>query len=233
MRSPQHGKTLLRGGAAAAVVGVCVAGALVLWLAPHSKHGAPDRASNVSDAQVKPSAAPPIAPAPTPGLKSATTKPVPAPLPVPHTDERRARLMKFFADALREGIDESVQVGSKINMEDPKGLEARMRTEPRDEVWASYTERELQDYLARQSFENIYDPADVECRTSLCRIMVVTDRQAYQSAITTTPSADWQVAIANLQHESIWGNFSETSDMMAINYKYPSHLEFVTFLRRR
>lgn len=153
----------------------------------------------------------------------------PSTLPQSRAGEQLTPMPDFFTDVPGNVERDSAPLGAADGARTFHALQARMAAESRDEIWASYAERELQDYLARQPFGSAFGSTDVECRQTMCRIMAVAD----QAVLAASPDADWaKMMSSDLQHESVWRSFSESVDTVVVNHRFPDQVGFVTLLVR-
>lgn len=107
-------------------------------------------------------------------------------------------------------------------------LRDKMKSEARDEAWASSMERELGDYLARRPVPNALGSTSVECRATVCRILSVVDDQVFAAV----PMTDLQAAMASLPDESLGREVVSTGLVMAGDSKQPGQMIEAAFLRR-
>lgn len=107
-------------------------------------------------------------------------------------------------------------------------LRDKMKSEARDEAWASSMERELGDYLARRPVPNALGSTSVECRATVCRILSVVDDQVFAAV----PMTDLQAAMASLPDESLGREVVSTGLVIAGDSKQPGQMIEAAFLRR-
>ena len=107
-------------------------------------------------------------------------------------------------------------------------LADKMKTEARDDAWASNMENELRDYLARRPVPDALGSTSVDCRTTVCRILSVVSDEVLAAA----PMTDLQAALAALRDESLGRELVVPSFAMMVDPKQPGRLIEVAFLRR-
>lgn len=104
----------------------------------------------------------------------------------------------------------------------------KMKSEARDDAWASNMENELSDYLARRPVPNALGSTSVECRTTVCRIWSVVD----DGVLAAVPMTDLQAAVSNLPDESLGREVVVTTVAMMTDSKQPGQMIEAAFLRR-
>ncbi|HEY7642388.1 MAG TPA: hypothetical protein VH814_21825 [Steroidobacteraceae bacterium] len=107
-------------------------------------------------------------------------------------------------------------------------LRDKMKSEARDEAWASGMERDLGDYLARRPVPNALGSTSVECRATVCRILSVVDDQVFAAV----PMSDLQAAVAGLPDDSLGGDVVSAGLVMTGDPKHPGQMIEAAFLRR-
>lgn len=104
----------------------------------------------------------------------------------------------------------------------------KMRTEARDDAWASNMENELRDYLARRPVPNGLGSVSVECRTTVCRVLsVVSDEIVW-----AVPMTDLQAAMGHLPDESLGRELVVLNIAVIADSKHPGQMIEAAFLRR-
>jgi hypothetical protein len=107
-------------------------------------------------------------------------------------------------------------------------LRDKMKSEARDDAWASSMERELGDYLARRPVPNALGSTSVECRATLCRIVSVVSDQVFAAV----PMTDLQAALGSLPDESLGREVVVTGVAVIADSKHPGQMIEAAFLRR-
>lgn len=107
-------------------------------------------------------------------------------------------------------------------------LRDKMKSEARDDAWASSMERELGDYLARRPVPNALGSTSVECRATVCRIVSVVSDQV----LAAVPMTDLQAALWSLPDESLGHEVVVTGVAMTADSKHPGQGIEAAFLRR-
>lgn len=175
---------------------------------PPVEAGAPEAAIAFADAapavlKITPDAAEPasqmqpatvdvaLANSPPPTAKPSTSAPGPG---ASEAEELKA----FFMEMLGDGSGRIVDLSSEVRLNDIYGLQARVEQEPRDDVWASAQESELERHYDRQPFGRAYGSLlNVKCASSVCRVELVVDRKILDAVGDPTglfPSNYWNVA---------------------------------------
>ena len=107
-------------------------------------------------------------------------------------------------------------------------LHERMKSEARDEAWASSVEREVGDFLARQPAPNALGSTSVECRKSVCRVLSIVDDHVLAAA----PMTDLQEAISRLPDEALGREVVSKGVMVSGNPQRPGQTIEAAYLRR-
>ncbi|MFZ5617175.1 MAG: hypothetical protein ACOZAA_07640 [Pseudomonadota bacterium] len=175
---------------------------------PPVEAGAPDASIAIADAapavsNITPDAAAPAS-RPQPVAVDAALANSPPPIATPPTSvlgssaSEAEKLKAFFMDTLGDGSARIIDLSSEVRLNDMFGLQARVEQEPRDEVWASAQERELERHFDRQPFGRAYGSLlNVKCASSVCRVELVVDKKVLDAVgdpYGAFPSSYWNVA---------------------------------------
>jgi hypothetical protein len=106
-------------------------------------------------------------------------------------------------------------------------LNKRLKSEARDEPWASDMETQLRDYLARRPAPNAIGSVSIECRKTLCRLVSVVSSTVFEAV----PFTDMQAALNDLSNESLGRELVFSNTAVSVDPAESSQTMEIAFLR--
>jgi hypothetical protein len=107
-------------------------------------------------------------------------------------------------------------------------LSRRLKSESRDDSWASYMETQLRDYLARRPVPNSLGTTSVRCAATVCRLVSAVNVQIW----TGIPNADLQAAMNELPNESLGRELTFVMSSFGEHPQDSTMMVIVVFLKR-
>lgn len=155
----------------------------------------------------------------TPGSSHLYSPPAPAREPGSTADatlqDPDAEILESFADRWSEAPSAAE-------------LSNRLKTESRDDAWASYMETQLRDFLARRPFPNAIGTISIRCAMTDCRLVSAVNQQIW----TGVPNTDVQSAMNELPNESLGRELTFVMSSIGGHPNDDTMLVIVVFLKR-
>jgi hypothetical protein len=218
---------------ATCVVGVLVVAVLVVRYRPPA-HDSVDEApaANVAAAPVHETEAP-TPPVAADVAEPDATAPSGNPAMIMGENQQTAEANAATAAAPTDPFATLLGENPKVDRRTPRELQAALRSEPRDEMWAPHTENTLNDYLTTQPYMSFYDSVSVLCGQTLCRVQATGD----EAVLASIPGAEhalahWQQSVLGGRHDSAWQNLSHLSSSFGSDPNQRGRVLIVTFLGR-
>ncbi|MGH8315022.1 MAG: hypothetical protein ACRETU_07715 [Steroidobacterales bacterium] len=215
-----------------AVTGAFVGALAVALLRPEqaARPGPHDTESATTPSIPTPSARPPLVAASTSSVAD-SVKPIQPAVGAGGTSAPQAGTTTEGTSA--SPLDPTEEVLQKFARDQSHGpsfeeLTDKIKTETRDDAWASYMEAQLSDYLARQPVPNALGSLSIGCRMTVCRVVSLVSDEV----VTAVPHRDLQFALFRIPGESLGRDLTVANAIVIVDPKHPGQTIEAFFLQR-